>query len=150
LVEVCSFNFTLMLKNDRMIIQAGGGLVVNEEGNVLFMYRRGKWDLPKGKRDSGETLEQCALREVAEETGVHQLELKKFLIVTKHEYEEHDSLILKESHWWLMKAMSNQPLIPQTEENITELKWIGPADFTIILQNTYPAIIEVLKAGGFL
>src|SRR6201991_3728610 len=68
-----------------VIIQAGGGLVNNGKGQYLFMFRREKWDLPKGKLDPGETLEQCALREVEEETGVGNLELKKFLLQTLHE-----------------------------------------------------------------
>jgi ADP-ribose pyrophosphatase YjhB (NUDIX family) len=133
---------------NRVLIQAAGGLVINEKGEVLFMFRRGKWDLPKGKLDMGETLEACALREVAEETGLVQLELKKFLLVTEHEYEESGKPILKESHWYLMNAGSLQPLIPQAEEDITELKWIGHADFKIVEQNTYPAILDVLRAGA--
>jgi 8-oxo-dGTP pyrophosphatase MutT (NUDIX family) len=54
----------------KMIIKAGGGIVVNEQNEVLLIYRRGKWDLPKGKLDDGETIEECALREVKEETGL--------------------------------------------------------------------------------
>jgi 8-oxo-dGTP pyrophosphatase MutT (NUDIX family) len=137
-----------MNKENRIIIKAGGGLVENEKGEILFMFRRGKWDLPKGKLDPGESLENCALREVEEETGVSGLELKKFLRVTEHAYEEKGVPLLKETHWWLMKTDSNQSLIPQEEEDITALRWIGPADFKMVLQNTYPGIIEVLKAGG--
>jgi 8-oxo-dGTP pyrophosphatase MutT (NUDIX family) len=111
------------------------------------MFRRGKWDLPKGKLDNGESLEDCALREVTEETGVGGLTLQKFLLVTEHTYEERGVPILKETHWWLMSTKGRQPLIPQTEEDITELRWIGASDLGIILQNTYPGIIEVLKAG---
>jgi len=113
------------------------------------MFRRGKWDLPKGKLDPGESLESCAQREVKEETGISNLELLRFLLITQHEYEERGQVILKETHWWLMKANSNQKLIPQTEEDITELKWIGPSDFEIIYQNTYPGILDVMKAGGY-
>jgi 8-oxo-dGTP pyrophosphatase MutT (NUDIX family) len=137
-----------MKKENRILIQAGGGLVENEKGEVLFIFRRGKWDLPKGKLDPGETFEQCALREVEEETGVGQLELVKFLLVTEHDYEERGLVILKETHWFLMKASGRQTLIPQTEEDITELKWFMPSEFAIIEQNTYPLIIDVLKAGG--
>jgi 8-oxo-dGTP pyrophosphatase MutT (NUDIX family) len=138
-----------MNKENRILIQAGGGLVENEKGEILFMFRLGKWDLPKGKLDPGETLAACALREVAEETGITRLELKNFLLVTEHEYEEKGLPILKETHWYQMKAKGNQPLIPQTEEDITELRWLGPTEFKIVRQNTYPGILEVLKAGGF-
>jgi ADP-ribose pyrophosphatase YjhB (NUDIX family) len=138
-----------MQKTEKLLIKAGGGLVVNEKGEVLFMLRRGKWDLPKGKLDAGETLESCALREVTEETGLRQLELKKFLLVTRHEYEEWGMAFVKESHWWLMNTTSHQELVPQTEEDITALKWVAPNDLKTIKQNTYPAILEVLRAGGF-
>jgi 8-oxo-dGTP pyrophosphatase MutT (NUDIX family) len=138
-----------MEKEKRLLVRAAGGLVVNEKGEVLFMFRRGKWDLPKGKLDPGETLETCALREVEEETGLGQLELKKFLLVTEHEYEERGMPILKKTNWYLITATGNQKLIPQTEEDISELRWFGAADFKIVKRNTYPSILEVLKAGGF-
>jgi 8-oxo-dGTP pyrophosphatase MutT (NUDIX family) len=139
-----------MDKENRMVIQAGGGLVENEKGEFLFMFRRGKWDLPKGKLDPGESLESCAIREVEEETGIRAIELKKFLLITEHAYTERGVALLKETHWWLMKTNGNQPLVPQTEEDITELRWIGRRDLKMVLQNTYPGIIEVLKAGGVL
>jgi len=138
-----------MIKEKRTLIKAGGGLVENENGEALFIYRRGKWDLPKGKLDPHETLSECALREVSEETGVSRLKLEKFLLVTEHEYEEMGKPLIKETHWYLMKATGNQALIPQTEEDITELKWIGAADLEIVLENTYPGIVEVLKAAGY-
>jgi 8-oxo-dGTP pyrophosphatase MutT (NUDIX family) len=137
-----------MIISKKILILAAGGLVENEKGQFLFMFRRGKWDLPKGKLDPGETLEECALREVEEETGVGRLELKKFLLQTLHEYEELSKVIEKKTHWYSMMTTSLQTLIPQTEEDITELKWIAPADFEIVLRNTYPAIVEVLRAGG--
>jgi 8-oxo-dGTP pyrophosphatase MutT (NUDIX family) len=137
-----------MDEKSRKTIMAGGGLVKNEKDEILFMFRRGKWDLPKGKLDPGESLEECAIREVREETGVGGLSIVKFLLVTEHEYEERGMWILKESHWYLMKASSQEPLIPQTEEDISELRWIAPDNFNIILQNTYPSIIDVLRAGG--
>ncbi len=138
-----------MKDDNRIFIQAGGGLVENEQREVLFIFRRGKWDLPKGKLDRGETLEQCAIREVEEETGVGQLQLIRFLLITEHEYVERGKKILKETHWWLMKTGGSQTLVPQTEEDITEIKWVGSADFDVVLQNTYPAIVDVLKSAGF-
>ena len=141
--------YFFMENSNSVLIQAGGGLVQNEKGELLFIFRRGKWDLPKGKLDPGETLEACALREVREETGLQVLELKKFLLVTLHEYEEQGILLLKESHWYLMYAPGDQILIPQTAEDITDLRWLGQAGFKIILSNTYPSIAEVLRAGGY-
>jgi 8-oxo-dGTP pyrophosphatase MutT (NUDIX family) len=137
-----------MKEQNDVFILAGGGLVENERGEILFMFRKGKWDLPKGKLDPGESLEACALREVEEETGVGRLELKHFLLVTEHEYVESGLHILKETHWYLMKADSHQELMPQTEEDITELRWIGPTDFNIVQRNTYPAILDVMKAAA--
>jgi mutator protein MutT len=148
-LQIVALSLPIMNRENRIIIQAAGGLVENEKGEILFIFRRGKWDLPKGKLDPGETLESCALREVKEETGIDQLELKKFLLVTKHEYEESGLFILKETHWWLIKTNSRQPLIPQTEEDITGVKWMSPPDFKIVQQNTYPSILEVLRAGGY-
>jgi 8-oxo-dGTP pyrophosphatase MutT (NUDIX family) len=139
-----------MIISKKILLQAAGGLVENEKGEILFMFRRGKWDLPKGKLDPGETLEECALREVEEETGVGQLELKKFLLVTLHEYEELGKVIEKKTHWYHMKTTSHQQLIPQAEEDITELRWIDHGNFEIVQRNTYPAIVEVLRAGGLL
>ncbi len=135
-------------KEHRTVVKAGGGLVKNEKNEILFIFRRGKWDLPKGKQDPGESLEECALREVEEETGVRGLILQKFLMVTEHGYEESGIPLLKETHWWLMTTSSQHPLIPQSSEDITELQWIGPSDIQMILQNTYPGIIEVVKAAG--
>jgi 8-oxo-dGTP pyrophosphatase MutT (NUDIX family) len=138
-----------MKKNKRMLIRAAGGLVLNENGEVLFMFRRGKWDLPKGKLDPGESLEECALREVEEETGLGHLTLEKFLLITEHDYEEKGTAIRKETHWYLMRANGDQPLVPQEEEDISDLKWLGTPEFRIVENNTYPSILDVLKAGGF-
>ena len=138
-----------MNAENSILIKAGGGLVTNEIGEVLFIFRRGKWDLPKGKLDPGESLESCAIREVKEETGVSQLELIRFLLITEHEYVERGKPFLKETHWWLMKTKGDQPLIPQSEEEITAIKWMVPDNFKIVKQNTYPTILDVLRAGGY-
>ena len=127
-----------------VILQAGGGLIENENGAVLFMFRRGKWDLPKGKLDPGETIEECALREVTEETGL-TVELKAFLLTTFHTYKENGKHILKESHWYKMIANSRHKLVPQTEEDILEVKWVKKGSLQEVLSNTYPSVLDVVK-----
>ena len=148
-IESCDLSLSDMSNGKIILIKAAGGLVINENKEILFMFRRGKWDLPKGKLDPGESLESCAQREVKEETGISYVELVRFLIITEHEYEEKGKIILKETHWWLMKTNSHQQLKPQAEEDITGVKWISPADFKIVQQNTYPSILEILRAGGY-
>lgn len=127
------------------LIKAGGGLVKNENDEILMIFRRGKWDLPKGKLDEGETLEECAKREVEEETGLHQLTLIKPLLITYHTYHLFGKHNLKETHWYLMKAGGNEKLIPQTEEEISEIVWVKKENLENYLDNTFPTIETVLK-----
>jgi len=128
-----------------MVIKAAGGLVKNHKGEILMIFRRGKWDLPKGKLDAGETLEECALREVEEETGLKNLELRKLLKITFHTYVQFGKHILKETHWYSMISKGNENLVPQTEEDITETRWVNKTDLKNYLSNTFPAIAEILN-----
>ncbi len=121
-----------------------GGLVENEKGEYLLIHRRGKWDLPKGKLDKGETIEQCAVREVEEETGLQKPELKKPLTITYHTYDEFGKHILKDSHWYKMKVKGPQSIKPQTEEDIHDIKWVKKKDLSTYMQNTFPSIKDVL------
>lgn len=127
-------------------IQAAGGLIENEKNEILMIFRRGKWDLPKGKLDKGETLEACAVREVKEETGLKNVQLKKFILTTFHTYNEFGRHILKESHWYSMKAASSQPLKPQTEEDIQQIEWVKPSALGEKLKNTFPSIKDVIES----
>jgi 8-oxo-dGTP pyrophosphatase MutT (NUDIX family) len=128
------------------VVRAGGGLIRNDDNNILLIFRRGKWDLPKGKLDKGETLEDCAIREVKEETGLTNVSIKSPLLVTYHTYREGTKFIMKESHWYLMKATGKQELVPQTEEDIQEIKWVEEQELRGYFKNTFPSIVDVLEA----
>ncbi len=125
------------------LIKAAGGLVKNEKDEMLFIFRRGKWDLPKGKLEKNETIKKCAIREVEEECGIKGLKIVKELPSTYHTYFIKDKAILKRSYWFEMKAAKNQILIPQTEEGITDIKWIKTKELKTILQKSYSSIVEV-------
>ena len=127
------------------IIKAGGGLVENELHEILMIFRQKFWDLPKGKLDEGETIEECATREIMEETGIKTLEIIEHLIITYHTYEQGTHHILKESHWFLMKASVNENLIAQKEEDISDIKWIGLDIISEYLAKSYPSIKDVIE-----
>ena len=130
------------------IIRAAGGLVENEHGEILFMYRRGFWDLPKGKIDEGESVETCAIREIQEETGLQELQLINPLCTTYHTYEFRGDEILKESYWFLVRGHASEKLVPQTEEDIQEVKWADRQQVRELMKATYPSIRTVLVAAG--
>jgi mutator protein MutT len=129
-------------------IVAAGGLVVNEKNEILFIFRRQHWDLPKGKLDEGETIEACAVREVQEETGLKKVELVSFLCKTYHEYFDKwiKEEVIKESWWYLMKSASSEVLIPQTEEDIEKIIWVNESVVGFYLNSSYPSIKEVLSS----
>lgn len=126
-------------------ITAGGGIVFNEKNEVLFIFRREKWDLPKGKCDDGESIEDCAVREVKEETGLTNVFIDKCLGNTYHVYREKDKTILKTSVWYIMKAPGHQQLIPQESEEITTITWRGQPEWQEIRSNTYPSTLWILE-----
>lgn len=127
------------------IVQAAGGLVTNEKKEVLMIFRRGSWDLPKGKLDKGEKLEDCSVREVEEETGLQQIKLAAPLLITYHTYHEGTRFILKESHWFSMHVRGTQQLVPQNEEGITEIKWATKKAAEQLYPSCYPSVVDVLQ-----
>lgn len=126
------------------LIEAAGGIVQNDKKEMLFIYRLDKWDLPKGKVEKGENFEQCAIREVEEETGVTGLTLKSKIGETYHTYNAFGKHYLKISHWYYMTCHKEQTLVPQTEENITAIKWVKPKDIKEPLANTYESVKDIL------
>jgi 8-oxo-dGTP pyrophosphatase MutT (NUDIX family) len=128
-------------------IDAAGGVVQNEDGSVLMIYRRGKWDLPKGKCDDGEEISACALREVTEETGLQELALNDKICDTYHVYVQNGQNLLKRTTWYRMGGSKTASLVPQKEENILEVRWIAEKDLGPVLLKSYQAIREVLVAA---
>jgi 8-oxo-dGTP pyrophosphatase MutT (NUDIX family) len=127
------------------LVQAAGGLVKNKDGEILLIFRRGKWDLPKGKLDKNETILDCAIREVKEETGLTKIKAGKAIDITYHTYTEFGKHILKESHWYTMHVKGEEILTPQVEEGITEIRWVKKDDLKSYMNNTFPAIAGLLK-----
>jgi 8-oxo-dGTP pyrophosphatase MutT (NUDIX family) len=129
-------------------IDAGGGVAYNEKGEVLMIFRRGKWDLPKGKSDEGETIEECALREVREETGLKKLTLGEKIGDTWHIYLQKNEQILKRTAWYKMHGISTEKLKPQKEENILEARWVSAQNIAPLAAQSYEAVRDVLKLAG--
>ncbi|RYY44360.1 MAG: NUDIX domain-containing protein [Chitinophagaceae bacterium] len=129
------------------VIQAAGGLVYTDAGDLLLIHRLGHWDLPKGKLDEGESLEECAIREISEETGAEKLTLEKPLHVSYHTYQQDGRKILKESHWYLVRAAEKTPLTPQTAENIAQCIWVPIGEIQPYIDGSYASVADVLKKG---
>jgi len=131
-------------------IKAAGGLVRNHNGNFLIIKRNSIWDLPKGKNETGERIRTTALREVSEECGLEDIYIVKEIIKTYHTYILNNKYILKETVWYEMKTDDFMAPDPQTSEGISEIRWAKPGQIKFMLKNTYPSIIEVLKAARVL
>jgi len=127
------------------IIEAAGGVVVNPNGEVLWIRRNEKWDLPKGKVEIGENVEDTAVREVEEECAVSDIDRGELFGLTYHTYFHKGENILKKSYWYAMSCPSEQELKPQLEEGITEVVWADKQKHLIYLQDTYTSIVELLK-----
>ena len=129
-------------------IIAAGGLVTNPQGQILWIFRRGFWDLPKGKLDEGETIQTCAVREVTEETGINNIRLNELLKFTNHTYFDKylNEEVVKRTYWFHMTIPTEQSGIPQISEDIEKIEWHSLATAKHCLEQTYPTIIEVIEA----
>jgi 8-oxo-dGTP pyrophosphatase MutT (NUDIX family) len=126
-------------------IEAAGGVVQNDNKQILFIYRLDKWDLPKGKVETGEDVQTAALREIEEETGAKQLTLRSKIGETYHTYNAYGKHFLKTTHWYYVTCSATQKLVPQTEEDIAAIEWVKPEQMDLQLSNTYPSIIDILS-----
>jgi len=137
-------DWKLFLKNFD-VIKAAGGLVINPNKKVLFIYRNNVWDLPKGHIEKNESTESAAVREVEEECGIENSTIIQKLIITYHIYFL-DGIKLKETHWFLMHSDDSKNLIPQLEEGITEVAFKNNDEIEMAFKNTYPNIKMVYES----
>lgn len=127
------------------VVEAAGGIVVNELDEILFIFRRGHWDLAKGKLEKGESKKNAAIREVKEETGIKQVKLGEKLCITNHVYKiRSGKRMIKKSHWYDMRAPKTK-LIPQIEEDITKAQWMTLENFYSKPRKVYISILDVLN-----
>ena len=134
--EVLLKKFLRLLPN----IVAGGGKVVNSDGKILFIFRNGKWDLPKGKAERNETIEETSIREVTEETGVNGLKNTKPLDITYHIFKRNGRYKIKVTHWFEMKTSFDGNLHAQEDEGITKVAWLNDKEANKALENSYANI----------
>jgi 8-oxo-dGTP pyrophosphatase MutT (NUDIX family) len=127
------------------VIEAAGGIVEHPKNGLLFIFRRGKWDLPKGKMELNESPELCAAREIEEETGVTNLQRIDKITDTFHFYEENGKMILKISYWYYFKTNFDGNVIPQLEEDITAIQWFNVNELNTPLSNSFQAIKDVTQ-----
>ena len=138
-IDVIWEDFTHIFK----VVEAAGGVVSNKNGEVLFIHRLGKWDLPKGKIEKGESEQQAAIREVGEETGLQNLMVEKFLNNTFHIYTERNGdKILKTTYWFKMTSVGDEVPKPQTEEGISQVSWKNEQQ---IRDEVFPSTFENIK-----
>lgn len=138
-----------LLKSTFYYIEAAGGLI-EKNGDYLFIRRHNRWDLPKGKLEKGETIEHAAIRECEEECGISELSIIKPISSSFHIYAYKDGYALKQSYWFYMQSTYSQKLVPQLEEDITEVRWFTKKEIQdIILKDTYYTISDVTHEGVF-
>lgn len=128
------------------IIKASGGLVKNPQGEILFIYRRNKWDLPKGKIEwRMEKKKQAAIREVEEECGIKGVTITRKLSPTFHMYTIKNEWVLKKTYWYEMLYTDGKPPIPEEKEDITKIKWFKKNEVDEVYGNTFKLIHELVE-----
>lgn len=131
------------IRKEFKVIKAAGGIVMNKD-KCLLIFRKKKWDLPKGKLDKDERSKKAAVREIEEETGVVG-KLKFKLCTTWHTYTYNNELVLKRTKWYLLNCVSDARMKPQTEEEIESIEWVPISQVKSYLVNSYSSIRYVFQ-----
>jgi 8-oxo-dGTP pyrophosphatase MutT (NUDIX family) len=137
-------NFMKSVVKSMTLVEAAGGMAVNTKGEYLFIFRNGKWDLPKGKLEKGEGKKEGAVREVEEECGIKISGIGERICKTYHTYTMKGEVVLKRTYWYLMSYNGAEKLKPQREEGITKVRWFKKGHIDAIVDNTFPSIMDVL------
>jgi len=125
------------------VVRAAGGILLRESRpgryEVALVHRpvRGDWSLPKGKLDPGESYEDCALREVLEETG-YRCRLLSFVGFTEYRDRRGRQKVVG---YWVMEVLDGEFT---TSEEVDELEWLELDAAASIL--TYERDRELLAA----
>ena len=127
-------------------VEAAGGVVCNAEGEAVMIVRNGRRDLPKGHREEGESFEECAAREVEEETGVKVAEVGRLLCTTVHCYNLYGKWEMKYTAWYAMTAATGYELKPQHEEGITAVELVPLSNIEEGIKSSFPTIKRVFAA----
>ncbi len=137
IVDYCMKNYTF--------VRAAGGVVETPQSEVLLIQRAGRWDLPKGMVEKGETLTQAALREVQEETGIEQPSIGDLIAKTYHIYDLYGGWHLKQTSWYRMTTTEKQPTLPQQQEGITAAVWVSHEECLRLLNQSFASLRMVAQ-----
>ncbi len=140
-IEECYANFATQFTE----VVAAGGVVERDDERLLMIHRNGRWDLPKGHWEAGETIEECAVREVEEESGVGNITLGEKICDTLHSYYMKGRWELKCTEWYAMTSDDKNPLTPQTEEGIDRAEWLTRYEVDLAIKESFPTIQTVMS-----
>lgn len=138
-------NVLSYFKSQMNYVRTAGGVVTNPQNEILFIYKRRKWDLPKGKIEKNESRKEAALREVKEETGVQKLKIIDQLEKTYHIGKVKGKFFFKQTTWFRMECFDPAAIRPQKEEGIKMVRWIRKSNLAEVKMKTYPNLTNMLK-----